>query len=125
MNSFEIKKQFDLLKSFPKGEELFPFKMYESWDAFYKDINQPYLPKNRFSELSKFQEINRSPAGKAASIIFDKYKRKYNLDISIIEELMLFCAQIKEERELAGKKCTDDFLTQKCSEYIKNKYNKS
>lgn len=115
---------YSSLKSFPKGEELFPFKIYKTWEDFYQDINKSkYLPKNDYSNLGEIQEINRSPVGKAALIIFDKYKRKYNFDSSVIEEITLFASKFKEERESQGKKCTDDFLIQKCSEYIKNNYN--
>lgn len=69
-----------------------------------------------------FQELLRTPEYKSSMIIYQKYKNLYNLSLKDLENITNFCISFKKERELLGKKCSNDFLTQKASEFIQSKY---
>ena len=70
-----------------------------------------------------FQESCRSPEVKAAMIVFEKYKRKFNLQYEDLIKLSRYVINFSEERKQSGKKVSNDYLVQIASNEIKT-YNK-
>ena len=66
-----------------------------------------------------FQAACRSPEWKAAMIIMDKYKRKMDLSRDDFLELRCYLEDFSADRKAQGKKCSNDFLVQEASAYIK------
>lgn len=66
-----------------------------------------------------FQAACRSPEWKAALIIMDKYKRKMEITRDEFLDLRYYIEDFAAERKAAGKKCSNDFLVQEASAYIK------
>lgn len=71
-----------------------------------------------------FQEKCRSAEWRAALIVWEKYKRKLNLDAahlaSLRERVLTFSAQRKE----AGKPASKEFLIQEASAFCKRTWTK-
>lgn len=68
------------------------------------------------------QVLQRTPEYKSSMIVYQKYKKEYKLTIEDLKNIQNFCIGFKKERESSGKKCSDDFLTQKASEFVKLNY---
>ena len=66
-----------------------------------------------------FQEACRSVAWKSALIIYEKYKRKWNLEHKDLILLRRQSESFMTQRETAGKKCNADFLVQELSAFAK------
>jgi hypothetical protein len=64
----------------------------------------------------------RSNEAKAALIVYEKYKRKYNLNTSDLHSLTEFALFTLENRISQNKKCSRDYLVQLVSEECKSKF---
>ena len=71
-----------------------------------------------------FQRAVRSPEWKAALIVYEKYKRKLNLEYKDLIKLKDFVVTFSENRKAQGKKVSDDYLIQIASGEIKKFENK-
>ena len=69
-----------------------------------------------------FQETVKSPTWQSAGILFEKYKRKYNLEYKDLLELIKFVEKFSEDRQAQGKKCSNDYLTQIASAELKKRF---
>lgn len=63
-----------------------------------------------------FHEFLQSMEGQAMVIIYEKYKRSYELDTSILKTISL---AISKDRLTLGKTPNVDYITQKLSDYVK------
>jgi hypothetical protein len=70
-----------------------------------------------------FQAACQSPEWKSAMIVYEKYKRKMNLELEDLVKLRDYIVDFSAKRELEGKKINKDILVQECSSEIK-KWNK-
>jgi len=66
-----------------------------------------------------FQRICRSPEAVAALIVYEKYKRKYLLELNDLKNLYKFVKQFSEERLSNNKSCSNDYMVQIASAEIK------
>lgn len=66
-----------------------------------------------------FQKSCQSPEWKAALTVFEKYKRKMELEYSDLRRLMEFVMNFSEERKSQGKNVSNDYLIQIASKEIK------
>lgn len=66
-----------------------------------------------------FQAACRTPEWKSALIIFEKYKRQNGLQHKDLVELRKYLEGFAANRRAQGKKCSNDFLTQEGSAYLK------
>lgn len=71
-----------------------------------------------------FQESVRSPEWRAALIVYEKYKRKFDLDHSVLEKLRYYMGEFSEEKRAIGKILKSDHLVQIASSKLKEIYNK-
>jgi len=71
-----------------------------------------------------FQERVRSPEWKSALIVYEKYKRKYDLQHEDLINLSDLIVERAAERRALGKKCSNDYLTQIASAEVKMKFDK-
>lgn len=70
-------------------------------------------------EGESFQDKIRSSEYKSALIVFEKYKRQFNLKHDDLINLKDWIIDKVKERETIGKKTSKDFMIQLCSEEIK------
>ena len=68
-----------------------------------------------------FQAQVRSMEWKAAYIVHDKYRRKYNLAHEDLVSLREFAEDFSAERKRAGKSLNKDFLIQELSAELKRR----
>lgn len=66
-----------------------------------------------------FQESCRAPEWRAAFIVYDKYRRKMDLEIQDLRRLTEFVMKFSQERKDAGKNVSNDYLVQIASNEIK------
>ena len=76
----------------------------------------------RFNTNIDFQALCRSVEYKSALIIYEKYKRKFNLQYNDLLDIRDYAIEFSTERKNAGKSINKDFLIQKLSEYLKSKF---
>lgn len=70
-----------------------------------------------------FQEACRTPEWRAALIVYEKYKRKFNLEFEDLVRLRNFVVDFTCEREIKGLKVNKELLVQFASAEVK-KYKK-
>lgn len=71
---------------------------------------------------ANFQAQCRSPEWKAALTVYEKYKRKFNLQFEHLREVRDYITDFSETKKSQGKIVSNEFLTQKASEYIKTNF---
>ena len=71
------------------------------------------------SEFLTVQETIRTPEIKAALIVFEKYKRKMNLDHPDLMRLSKHVLAFSEKRQDEGKNTSRELLIQECSAEVK------
>lgn len=71
-----------------------------------------------------FQESVRFPEWRAALIVYEKYKRKFNLDYPVLVKLCHYMTEFSEEKRIIGKILKQDHLVQVASTKLKEIYNK-
>lgn len=77
------------------------------------------------SEIGEtFQKKVQSNEWQSALIVWEKYKRKYSLEIQDLYVIRDYIESFSRIRQSQGKKANKDFLTQKASEFVKNTFNK-
>jgi hypothetical protein len=70
---------------------------------------------------SLFQEQCRSMEWKAAYTVYNKYRRKENLNQQDLRDLTVFSESVAESRALENKPIKLDFLVQKVSSELKTR----
>lgn len=105
------------LGSIPSGATNFMFEFKLTKDGYRLYDTET---KKQFGEI--FQEEIKSPEAKASLIVFEKYKRNFNLQYEDLKYITEFVINFAEDRKDQGKKCSNDFLTQIASAEIKRKY---
>ena len=75
--------------------------------------------KKNFGEY--FQSQVRSMEWQAASIVYDKYRRKNNLEFEDLVSLRKFAEDVVEQRKTNGKSINKDFLVQQVSAEFKKR----
>lgn len=70
-------------------------------------------------EGESFQDKVRLPEWKSALIVYEKYKRKMNLNHSHLIKLKDYIVLFSNQRAGQGKKTNKDFLIQECSAELK------
>ena len=70
-----------------------------------------------------FQSKVRSPEYKSALIVYEKYKRQFNLDHNFLVGLKEHVIEFSSQRKLQGKKVNPDLLVQECSAELKRRIN--
>jgi len=71
-----------------------------------------------------FQKKVRSDEWQSALIIWEKYKRKFSLEIKDLYIIRDYVDSFSRIRKGQGKKANKDFLTQKASEFVKINFKK-
>jgi hypothetical protein len=66
-----------------------------------------------------FQRACRSPEWRASLVVYEKYKRKMNLQFEDLLKLREYIVSFSEDRKRQGKKVSNDFLIQECSAEVK------
>jgi len=69
-----------------------------------------------------FQELCRSPEWEAAHIVYEKYKRNFNLTHEDLLDLRDYIVEFSANRKAMGKKASPDFLVQEASRRLKEMY---
>ena len=69
-----------------------------------------------------YQEQIRTPEWKSALIVYEKYKRKLNLEHNDLIQLREWLIEFSKDRKAQGKKCSNDFLTQVASNELKLRF---
>lgn len=105
----------NLIEDFPSGAQLFPYKRYNSWEEFNELTKRP--PVNENSSLREFQDATRTAEWRAASIVYEKYKRK--MTHLNFKNLVTYITNWSATREAVGKTNHQDILVQELSKYIK------
>ncbi len=75
----------------------------------------------QFGEI--FQENARSIEWQSALIVYEKYKRKFNLKYQNLLDLRYYMVNFSNERINQGKKVNKDILVQEASKIIKENKN--
>ena len=89
----------------------------------YKAVRLVHKETNlQFGEY--FQESARSPEWRAALIVYEKYKRKFDLNYSVLAKLRYYMVEFSAEKKEAGKTLKQDHLVQIASVKLKEIYNK-
>ena len=96
------------------SDDTFKFELTdEGWRCFNSERKQ-------IGEI--FQSQCRSIEWKAALIVFEKYKRAYNLTHENLISLKTYVEQFSAARKVSGKSVNKDYLTQIASAEIKRLY---
>ena len=66
-----------------------------------------------------FQRACRSPEWRASLIVYEKYKRKMNLQFEDLLKLREYIVSFSNIRKSQDKKISNDFLIQECSTEVK------
>jgi hypothetical protein len=76
-------------------------------------------------EPNIFQKMCQSLEWQSALIVYEKYKRKYNLEQKHLVELREYMEDYSLERQQNNKSINKDSLTQEASKYCKSKWEKN
>jgi hypothetical protein len=88
--------------------------MFKLEDGSYRLFNE-----NNCQFGEGYQESIRSPEWKAALIVYEKYKRKMDLEHLDLIKLKNYIVSFSENRKSQGKKVSNDYLIQECSAELK------
>jgi hypothetical protein len=82
-----------------------------------------YIPNADWKKrIDEMHEYRRSVEFQSAYVIYEKYKRKFNLDIKNLRELEMEAYHLSKARKEKGKTPNVDYLSQELSKFLKNKY---
>lgn len=77
---------------------------------------------NKSQTGETFQKKVQSDEWQSALIVWEKYKRKFSLEIKDLYIIRDYVDSFSRIRKGQGKKVNKDFLTQKASEFVKKQY---
>lgn len=77
------------------------------------------------AKINDLHEYRETIEFQSSHIIYEKYKRKYNLDCKHFREMEMIAYDISKARKERGKVPNIDYLNQELSKFIKTKYEKN